>query len=76
MLDAPATFSGAVIRDILSIDLTLRLAGGLVRALMGEVSSRLSPAGWAGIGLALMTSTAAWVLSLYRFAFQPVERGG
>ncbi len=76
MLEAPAVVGGSVIRDILEIDLTLRLAGGLVRALLGEVSSRLAPAGWAGLGIALLGFTTAWMISLYRFVFQPVERGG
>lgn len=76
ILEAPAAVGGSVIRDILEIDLTLKLAGGFVRALLGEVTSRLAPAGWAGIGIALSASTAIWMLSLYRFAFQPVERGG
>lgn len=74
--EAPAAVGGVVIRDILEIDLALRLAGGFVRALFGEVGSRLAPAGWAGLSLALAGFTAAWVLSLYRFVFQPVERGG
>jgi hypothetical protein len=76
MLEAPAVFGGSVIRDILEIDLALRLASGLVRALLAEVSSRLAPAGWAGLGIALLGFTTAWLFSLYRFVFQPVERGG
>jgi hypothetical protein len=76
MLEAPAAVGGAVIRDILEIDLTLRLTGGLVWALLGEMSSRLAPAGWAGLGIALFGLVAIWVLSLYRFVFQPIERGG
>jgi predicted anti-sigma-YlaC factor YlaD len=76
MLGAPAAVGGTVIRDILEIDLTLKLAGGLVRALLGEATSRLAPAGWAGLGIALFGFTTAWMLSLYRFVFQPNERGG
>lgn len=76
MAEAPAVVGGSIIREILEIDLTLRLAGGFSRALLGEVSSRLAPAGWAGLGLALVGFTAAWVLSLYRFVFQPIEGGG
>jgi hypothetical protein len=76
MLEAPAVVGGSLIRDILEIDLTVRLAEGLVRALLGEASSRLAPAGWAGLGIALLGFSTAWLLSLYRFVFQPVERGG
>jgi anti-sigma factor RsiW len=76
MLEAPAVVGGSLIRDLLEIDLTLRLAGGLVRALLAEMSSRLAPAGWAGLGMTLLGFTTAWLLSLHRFVFQPVERGG
>jgi len=62
-----------VIRGILSLDLALKLSGGFLRALLSGVASQLVPAGWAGIGLALLGFTAVWVLSLYRFAFQPVK---
>jgi predicted anti-sigma-YlaC factor YlaD len=76
MLEAPAVVGGSVIRDILEIDLTLRLTAGLIRALLEEVSTQLAPAGWAGLSVALLGFTTAWVLSLYRFAFRPIERGG
>lgn len=76
MLESPAVVGGSVIRDLLEIDLTLRLTGGFIRALMIEITSRLAPAGWAGMGIALIGFTAAWMLSLYRFVFQPIERGG
>jgi predicted anti-sigma-YlaC factor YlaD len=76
MLQAPAAVGGTLIRDILEVDLTLRLAGGLVRALVSEATSRLAPAGWAGLGIALFGFTATWMFSLYHFVFQPIERGG
>ena len=73
VLEAPAAAGGSVIRGILSLDLALKLSGGFLRALLSGVASQLVPAGWAGIGLALLGFTAVWVLSLYRFAIQPIK---
>jgi anti-sigma factor RsiW len=76
MMDAPAAVGGFVIRDMIEIDLVVKFAVGLARSLAGEMSSRIAPVGWAGVGIGLLAFTAAWVFSLYRFAFQPTERGG
>lgn len=75
-MESPAVVGGSVIQGALSLDLTLKLGGGLLRALLNHVMAQLAPTGWAGMGLGLLTFTTIWMLSLYRFAFQPVKRGG
>ena len=73
LLEAPAAVGSAVIREILSVSLTFKLAGQFVRALLVETAFQLPTAAWVGIGLALLGFVLVWVLSLYRFAFRPVE---
>jgi len=73
LLEAPAAVGSAVIREILSLGLACRLAGQFMRALLVEATAQLPVTAWLGIGLALLGFVLAWALSLYRFAFQPVE---
>ena len=73
LLEAPAAVGSAVIREILSLGLAFRLTGQFMRALLVETTAQLPVAAWVGLGVTLLGFVFAWALSLYRFAFRPVE---